>query len=91
MNDPESPNRIRRLREDLGPRVPYYMRSTQCEYVPLSLIPPIPEGVPVNCKWGNTYERAYRTNNEWNLVWDDRPMPTPDGVQVRRGLYQKEK
>lgn len=80
--------RISRIRNDLGPRVPTYMRSTQCHYLPLSTVGTIPDGVAVNCKWENRYENAYTVEGEWFLVWQDKPMPPPEGIQVRRGLYE---
>lgn len=63
------------------------MRRTQCKYVPIELLDKIPDGLAVNCRWGTAYERAYVVEGVWYLVWEDRKMPTPDGVQVRRGLY----
>lgn len=80
--------RIKRVREDLSPIVPSYMRSTQCHYLSLETVGSIPEGLSVACRWGNQYDRAYTANGDWFLVFDDRKMPIPDGVQVRRGLYE---
>lgn len=84
----EGRERLRRIRTDLGPRVPHYMRSTKCHYIPLDTVGlNVPDGLVVCAKWGNRVERAYCADGKWFTVWDDKPMPPPEGVQVRRGLY----
>lgn len=90
LNGVRPSERVRRIRDDLGHRVPTYIRSTQCQYLPLETLTKIPDGLAVNCRWGNAYDRAYVADGVWYLVWDDKTMPTPDGVQVRRGLYAKQ-
>lgn len=80
-------SQITRIRTDLNPRVPTYMRSTQCRYLHPSVLGQIPNGLSICCKWGNRFENAYTVDGKWFLTWDDKPMDEPDGVQVRKGLY----
>lgn len=81
--------RASRIRTDLGStRLPVFMRSTQCHYIPISDVGTIPEGLSINCKFPlNRYEQAYNLDGKWFLTWDDTPVDIPEGVQVRRGIY----
>lgn len=88
MSEEKTLTKISRVRDDLSPRVPTFMRNTQCKYYPLEVLEKIPDGLAICCRWDNRFDRAYLLNGKWFLVWNDRPMPKPDGVQVRRGIYE---
>lgn len=83
----ELPKRATRVRTDFGPVLPHHVYDRRCEYIPLSALAPIPDGVCVGCRWGSSYDRAYFVQGKCFLAWDDRSMPEPDGIQVRKGLY----
>ena len=42
----------------------------------------------VNCKWvengSSTYDKAYKINGVWHLVWNDESVKHPDAIQCRR-------
>jgi hypothetical protein len=62
--------------------------STQCKYQPIRSLGEIPDGVVLNCKWisngSSTYDKAYKLNGFWYLVWNDESMRHPDAIQCRR-------
>ena len=62
--------------------------STQCKYQPIRLLEKIPDGVVVNCKWvecgESTYNKAYKLNGFWYLLWNDELVKWPSAIQCRR-------
>lgn len=62
--------------------------STQCKYQPIRSIGEIPDGIVLNCKWVengcSTYDKAYKLNGFWYLVWNDEVVNYPNAIQCRR-------
>lgn len=67
--------------------------STQCKYQPIRSLGEIPDGVVLNCKWilngSSTYDKAYKLNGFWYLVWNDEKMKYPNAIQCRRSAIEE--
>lgn len=69
--------------------VPAYIKNTKCHYVPIEKLGSLGDGIIFGCRWGLAqYDRAYKQNEVWGLLWSDEICESPDAIQVRKGFYK---